>query len=171
MNLGGRLSVFLLFATSSLVCSPASAGATIATDSWEYEAPAGWTINREVRPAKSEGPSGELVLFSTQRIPLLSDGPGSEEARSKIAKIAIDVIQGAAADAGLKVKAPLQATRLAPELVINEIWSESTDGQSVLVQFAIIGPRAVVLITYEGRAPGTSANDVRQAILKIKWAA
>jgi hypothetical protein len=135
----GDLFRLAAFGLASLVGGPATAGQTIATGAWEYEAPAGWSIDKNSKPA-----------FESNGLKVLEESSTQD---------------------GFKVTVPLKTYKPAPELTVHEIVSVSTNGESVLAQFLIFGPHAVVLITYQARAPASSLKDVRQAVHKMKWAA
>jgi hypothetical protein len=169
--LRGVLVRLAAFGLASLVSSTATAGQTIATGAWEYEAPAGWSIDRNSEPAQSVGPLKELVQFSTYHLPSVSEGGKALAIRTEVESNGLKAIEESSTQDGFKVTLPLKTFKPAPELTVHELVSVSKNGESVLAQFLIVGPHAVVLITYQARAPASSLKDVRQAVHKMKWAA
>ena len=107
------------------------AGETIATDAWECEAPAGWTMNRDTFPPQSIGPHNELVQFSSSSLPALSEGAVAASIRAERESVTRNLIQQAASAPDLRITKSLQETNLAPELKVLEIDAESKDRKDV----------------------------------------
>ena len=157
--------------TIALPFGKASAGETIATDYWEYEAPANWSMDRTSSPPRSIGPRHELVQLSSQSIPSIHEGENAVAVREKIETAARELIVQAATESDLRNTKPLTKTVLAPELKVYEIVSESLNGRELLAQFFLVGPHAIVLITFEASPTDGSLDDIRRSILRMKWAA
>ena len=147
------------------------AGETIATDAWEYEAPAGWTMNRDTFPPQSIGPHNELMQFSSSSLPALSEGAVAASIRAERESVTRNLIQQTASAPDLRITKSLQETNLAPELKVLEIDAESKDRKDVFDEFVLIGPHAIILVTYEAPSPSTSLEIIRRALFHIKWAA
>jgi hypothetical protein len=154
-----------------LVFGSLYAGETIATANWEYEAPQGWSIDVSAQPPKSVGPRNELVQFSSATLPALSEGGDARKTRAKVERLSLETINKGAISNGMKVTRPLSRTELTPQLVMYEVESRNSREKSILVSFVLLGPRAIVLVTYEAATPGLSLNEVRDALRRIKWAA
>lgn len=158
----------------AMLCSTvvfAKSGKTIATNEWEYQAPPGWTMNREVSPPQSIGPTKELVQFSSSALPSPNGTPAAASIRTKMESAACELIERAAEADDLRIVRPFKKIVLGPELKIWEVDAESKDGKDLFAQFVLSGPHALILVTYEARATATSLNAIRYALFHIKWAA
>lgn len=164
-----RTALLSAIAIALLACTLALAGETIASDTWEYEAPPGWSMDLTARPPKSVGPNGELVQFSSAKMPRASEGSEARASRLKVEELSLKVITDGAKASDLEVTQPLKKTDLSPEITMYEIATRDRKDQSVMFQFVLIGPQAAVLVTYEAAAPGASVDLIRKALKAIKW--
>lgn len=157
-------------AVALAAASSASAGQTVATNSWEFAAPEGWTVNLTTKPVQATGPNGELLQFSSYSIPASSQGAEAQAVRAKVEANAVSAMQRAAAEAPLKIVGPLASSTLSNGVPLHEIVSQSEDGNVLLAQFALLGPHAAVLITLDAQAGAQVLPRVRAAIAAITWA-
>lgn len=150
--------------------SSASAGQSVATNSWEFVAPEGWVVNHTTKPVQATGPNGELLQFSSYGIPASSQGTEAQGIRAKVEANAVSAMERAAAEAPLKITTPLSSGELPNGVTFHEVVSQSEDGKALFAQFAMLGPHAAVLVTLDAQQGSNVLPVVKAAIAAIKWA-
>jgi hypothetical protein len=153
-----------------LISLPTIAGETIATNTWELEAPEKWSINYDTEPAKLLGPAGEVVLLTAKDFPLADISPEAKLYRERLEKIALQVMSEGARKLPLIPESEIKSIDLSEKVRFHQITSSSSEDESILAQFCIIGPKALLIITYDSSSMKESLKEIRKSLINIKWA-
>jgi len=146
------------------------AGETIETDSFALALPDRWIPDLRTKPISAKGPAGELLQVSSSSL----SGQGSAEEGARIMRQveekAIKSMRLAEADPALLTVAALKRTTLPSGVTLHEMLPKSRDGKSLFAQFAVSGPRSLVLVTLELPASAAASVDaVRKGVVGIRW--
>jgi hypothetical protein len=139
------------------------------TDTFRFSMPSDWTI-ASLKPALITGPGGENVQLSSFAIHGSDNPDERERILQEVAENARKAMRAAAADPSLRATKELMDSRTKNDDLLIEMHSETTDGATLFSQFAIAGPKTVVLATIEaGSARSASIDVLRNAVENIEW--
>lgn len=158
------LSAGLLFSSSA-----AAVGSnTIATDTFEMTAPAGWVVDLSAEPVSATSSSGDLLQISSYSMPGPGQGSEADDVRKKVTLVATSAITMVIEDPALKVTSPLGKIALPNGSTAYEVQATLRDGSSKFAQWVVVGNRSILLITVDTETDAGVAA-AKAAVNSISW--
>jgi len=149
--------------------SPAPKVAQLETNSFRLSMPSDWAIT-SLKPAIITGPGGERVEVSSFAIQGSGNHDDLESVLQEVVQNSREAMRAAAADPQLRIAKDLTESRTKSHDILIEMHCETMDASTLFLQFAIVGPRTVVLATIEVEKEHTPSVDVlRSAVENIEW--